>query len=348
MDAGLAHGALAGPLAALVAAALALAAGGRIAAARRRARLLGRSAPRDPRQRDLLLAAALGASALALVGPRFGERTVRVPATGVDVVVLIDVSASMLARDVPPSRLERARSLAADVLTRLGPGDRAALAAFAGEGVLLTPLTPDHAALAELVPALDESLLSEQGSRLEAGVRAALAAYRPESPRPRVLLVLSDGEDPEAGEPAFPTVAAAGLRVVAVAFGTEAGAPVPLHGSPLRDARGHPIATRSDPARLAALTEPSDGALLRGDRFGAVDPDAVVAAVRRDAARAQDGFVERRVARSATPALTALAFALALAAVWPERRRAADRAHPMSAKGAKRPPRCATSSTTTD
>jgi tetratricopeptide (TPR) repeat protein len=78
---------------------------------------------------------------------------------------------------------------------------------------------------------------------------------------------------------------------------------------------------------------------LRGDRFGAVDPDAVVAAVRRDAARAQDGFVERRVARSATPALAALAFALGLAAAWPERRRPADRAAlaPSAAQGTGAP-----------
>jgi Ca-activated chloride channel family protein len=340
---GLSHGALAGPLAGVVAAALVLLAAGRFAARRRRARLLGRSAPRDPRRRDALLAAALAAAALALLGPHAGERTVRVPATGVDVVLLVDVSASMLARDAPPSRLERARSLAGEVLARLGPGDRAALAAFAGEGVLLTPLTPDHAALAELAPALDESLLSEQGSRLDAGVRAAVAAYRPESPRPRVLLVLSDGEDPEGGDPGLPAVAAAGVRVVVVAFGSEAGAAIPLRGTPLRDAHGAPVATRSDPARLRALAEPTGGALLRGDRFGAVDPEQVVAAVRRDAARARDGLVERRVPRSATLALTALAFALALAAAWPERRAPRDAAAlvpvPRADRGRAAPPR---------
>ncbi|HEX2486321.1 MAG TPA: VWA domain-containing protein [Myxococcota bacterium] len=317
----LAHGTLAPTLAVLFAAALAALVFGRAAAARRSARLLGASAPRDPRRRDWLLVGALAAAALALLGPRFGERTVRVPASGVDVVILLDVSTSMLARDVPPSRLERARALAREVLTRLGPGDRAALAAFAGEGVLLTPLTPDHAALAELAPALDDSLLSETGSRISAGVRAAARAYRADSSRPRVLLLLSDGEEPDPSESALTAVTAAGLRVVAVVFGTEAGAPVVLHGTPLRDWRGETVVSRSDPARLAELVEPSDGALLRGDRFGGVDPDAVVSAVRRDAARAQDGTVERRVARSATPALAGLAFALALAATAPERRR---------------------------
>jgi|GEM_PF-1240630 len=320
MSGALAHGELAGAVALLVGAALALLAVGRAAARRRRARLLGTAAPRGPRRADLCLAAALAAAALALLGPRAGERTLRVPASGVDVVILTDVSLSMLARDVPPSRLERARALAADVLARLGPGDRAALAAFAGEGVLLTPLTPDHGALAELAPALDPSLLSEQGSRLEAGVRAALSAYRPDSPRPRVLLVLSDGEDPEDGAPPRSALAAAGVRVVAVAFGGASGAAVPYGGVPLRDDRGEAIATRAEPARLGALAEPTDGTLFEGDRFGAVDPDRVAAAVRRDAARAQEGFVERRVPRSAAPALAALAFALALAAAWPARR----------------------------
>ena len=266
--------ALLGPALGLIALAAAALLAGRVWARRRAARLLGtdaRSAGAGGALGDGLLLAAIGLVALALVGPRFGERTVQVPATGVDLVVLIDVSQSMRARDVPPSRLERARALAADVLADLGANDRAALAAFAGRGVLLTPLTPDTDALTALLPALDETLLSEGGSRFEEGLRAAVRAFRPESSRPRVVLLLSDGEDPEQRDvSANELLGAAGARVVAVAFGSEAGASVPFRDAPMRDGRGRLVSSRADPARLRALALPTGGTVFVADRFGGV------------------------------------------------------------------------------
>jgi Ca-activated chloride channel family protein len=315
-------------LAVLAAGALALGAllAGRVLARRRTRRLLGAAAVPGPWSRgDALLAAAGAVLALALLGPRFGERTLRVPASGVDVVLLFDVSRSMRARDVAPSRLERARSLAGDVLAGLGAGDRAALAAFAGRGVLLTPLTPDREALRALLPAIDETLLAEGGSRLDEGVRAALRAFRPESPRPRLLLLLSDGEDPEGrADVALPALAALGARVVAVLLGSETGAQVPVQGTPLRDASGRVVVSRADPARLRALADPTGGRVFESDRFGAVPAPAVVAALRRDAAHSGEGFVERRVPRSAAAALALLAFALLLAEAFAARRPRSD------------------------
>ena len=259
--------------------------------------------------------------AVALVGPPLGERSVRVPASGIDLVLLFDVSRSMAARDVPPSRLERARALGDAVLAGLAMGDRAALAAFAGRGVLLTPLTPDKDALRALLPALDDALIGEGGSRLEEGVRAALGAFRPGGTRPRVLLLLSDGEDPaRGGEAEGPDLPAPGARIVAVPFGSEAGAPVPFRNAPLRDAYGRPVVTRADPARLQGLAEQTDGALFVPDAFGAVDAAAVIAAVRRDAGRGGEEFVERRAPRSAAGPLAGLALAALLLEPFARRR----------------------------
>jgi Ca-activated chloride channel family protein len=318
---GILHDALALPVAALVALAIAALAAGRAAARRRRTALLGASAPPAARGGDALLALAAAAIGLALVGPHAGHRTERVPATGADVVFLFDVSQSMLAADAPPSRLDRARALAEGVLAGLAAGDRAALAAFAGHGVLLTPLTPDRDALRELLPAVDPLLFTEPGSRFDAGVRAAIRAFRPESRRPRVLVLLSDGEDPERRESSgLEAIAPLGVRVIAVAYGSEDGAPVPVRGGVLQDRQGRPVSSRADPARLAALADATGGALFRADRFGRVDGAAVLAAVRRDAARDADGTVERSVPRSLATALAALALAALLAEVALARR----------------------------
>jgi Ca-activated chloride channel family protein len=294
--------------------------------ARRRARrLLGDARVVGARRlaRDLALVAALAAIAAAALGLRVGSRIERLPSTGVDVVLLVDVSRSMDAVDVPPSRLVRARQLAIELLARLGPGDRAALAAFAGRGVLLTPLTHDHDALAELAAAIDGELLADRASDLEAGARAALGAFEEASERPRVLVALSDGEDPAGGgDGTAAALARASVRLVAIALGNEDGASVPdaalgLGGDGmLRDAQGRPVVSRRDAARLTRWASASDGASFVADRWGAVDLATVAAAVRRDAGRdasrgaGADETVARRVPAVRTGLLAAIAFGL--------------------------------------
>jgi Ca-activated chloride channel family protein len=261
---------------------------------------------------DLALVAALAALGAAALGPHLGTRLVRVAGSGVDLVLLVDTSRSMDAADVPPSRLVRARELARAVLERLGDDDRAALAAFADRGVLLAPLTPDKDALAELADALDSELIRPSGSALGAGVAAAVSAFEAASERPRAVLVLSDGEDPD-GSGDLGTAAAQRerARVVTVALGSEEGAP--LEG--LADRESRPVLSRRHAARLAALAGATGGAAFTADRWGDVDVAALLGALRRDAALASGGTVERRVPASRTAPLAALAFAL-LALEW--------------------------------
>jgi Mg-chelatase subunit ChlD len=271
----------------LLGAAAALA-GARLLARSRRRRLgpLGSPAPAGlPLASDVALLVALACVVTALLGPRLGEKLVRVPASSVDLVLLLDVSRSMDARDVPRRRLARAQHAAEQLLARLAPGDRAALAAFAGRGVLLTPLTPDLAALALLLGALDSGLLEPPSSNLGEGVRAALAAFEAGSERPRVLFVLSDGEDPEQRtETGVADAVRAEVRVLSAALGTEAGAAVPNRGAALRDENGALVISRRRAERLARLAAATGGEAYRGDAWGGFDFDAAAAAIRRDAA----------------------------------------------------------------
>jgi len=277
--------------------------------------LLGRTVPPTGLRADAMIVLALAAVGLALLGPRAGYRAERVMVSGVDLVVLLDVSRSMDARDAPPSRLERAVRVAGDVLGGLGPGDRAALAAFAGRGVLLTPLTPDAGALREMLSGLDGDLMQSRGSELGAGVREAVTAFQEGSTRPRVLLLLSDGEAPlgqDAGDLGTPEAVRAGVRVVAVGLGTEAGAIVPDHGVALLDAAGRVVISRRDRGRLAALAAATGGEVEPTDAFGAVDSAHLLATLRRDAPSAPGMSVERRVPRLWVWPVAAFAFALLL------------------------------------
>jgi Ca-activated chloride channel family protein len=280
-------------------------------AGRRRRSLLG-AGPRLPGlARDAALLVSLLCVGLAALGPRLGERTEQVTVSGVDLVVLLDVSRSMQARDVMPSRLERARRNAELVLAGLEPGDRAALAAFAGRGVLLTPLTPDLTALLDVLPSIDTELMRLRGSSLGEGVRAAIAAYDPASQRPRVLLVLGDGEDPAmASDDGSTEAARAGVRIVGVALGSEAGSTIPDHDVPLRDAHGEIVRTRRNLERLSRLAAATGGRILATDAFGAIDAKEAVAEIRRDTAAAPGESVTRRVAAVQVVPFAAIAFAL--------------------------------------
>jgi Ca-activated chloride channel family protein len=282
--------------------------------ARRALRRIGAAALGAGGGRDALLLAALLAVGLALLGPRLGTRFVDVPGHGIDVVLLLDVSRSMEAEDAPPSRLARARDAARDVLLALGPGDRAALAVFAGHGGLLTPLTSDAAALVEMLPSIDTELMSDRGSRFARGVEAALRAFDPASLRPGVVIALGDGERAHRIAAAdLERVARAGVRVVAGAVGSAAGTTLPSAGGALRDASGAPVITRRETRGFERFAAASGGAVLLADEWGALDAEALLAAARRGLRPGPGGTLRRElpVSHAALPA--ALAFALLLA-----------------------------------
>lgn len=288
--------------------------------ARRRAReRLARLVGADPGGlrgpgRELALLLALAAIGAAWVGPALGVREERIPAGGRDVVLLLDASTSMRARDVPPSRLARARALAAGLLEELGPGDRAALAAFAEGAALLTPLTPDREALAELLPGIDTDLIAPQGSNLAEGLRVALTAFDSGSARPRVVVLLSDGEDPERREAPGAALRRAGVRVVAVGVGGDRPVPIPRGaggGSSLLDDRGRVVHTRRDTKALQALVAETGGRLLLTDRLGRIRAAELTAAMGGGGGSLESGGSRRVPARRSTE-FAALAFLVLL------------------------------------
>ena len=279
----------------------------------RRRRLGAATRPGLPLARDAALLLALACIGVALLGPRLGTRMIWTTASGVDVVLLFDVSRSMDATDVPPSRLDHSRRAALDLLARLGTGDRVALAAFGDRGVLLTPLTPDRDALVELVGALDTALIEPAGSNLAAGVTEAVEAFEAGSDRPRIVVVLSDGESPlERRALGMDAAIAADVRIIAVAIGTEAGGRIPDHGLPLRDEQGHVIVSQRNTQRLERLATATDGSVFSADAWGRINGAELSNAVRRDVGYTPGTPVERRVRAVRVAPLAALAFGLML------------------------------------
>lgn len=322
----------------LLLAVLAAAVLGGVALARRRADLLRAAGPlaariapgagvARPAARLGLTTLGLALLAVALARPQCGARTEVTRRAGVDVAIVLDASRSMQARDVRPDRLSRAKLEVGALLDQLG-GDRVALVVFAGEAFVQCPLTTDTAAARLFLRAVGPDAIPQQGTGLSSALRAAeqvLDAAEKGAARSRAVLLVSDGEDHQGGaEDAAAALAAAGIRVHALAIGTPAGAPIPVLDASgnvarhLADRGGEPVLTRLDEAGLAALAARGNGRLFRLD-LPAGHPDGL------DGFRAELDRMERselegrtvvvyedRYAWAALPALLCLLGALVL------------------------------------
>jgi len=160
-------------------------------------------AGRRPWLRGGAVLLGLAALILASARPRFGVYYDRVVQRGVDLFVLIDVSRSMLAEDVKPNRIERAKADVRDLLTRLA-GDRVGLIAFAGKAVVKVPLTTDQGFFRMALDELGPGSAPRGGSLIGDAIRKAMEAMEPRQDRDQILVLITDGEDHDS----FPAEAA--------------------------------------------------------------------------------------------------------------------------------------------
>lgn len=224
----------------------------------------------------LVLLATVGL-AVALMGPRFGTQLHTVERQGVDLVVALDVSASMQAQDVAPSRLRRAKNEIRELLGDLR-GDRVGLVLFAGTGFVQCPLTTDYGALRLFLDVAEPDQVPTPGTNLEAALDAATEAFsaarpaadstaRPDETRSRVVLVLSDGENHVGDlEAVKQTARTNDVTLFAAGVGTQEGAQIPVYeeGQQVgvkRDRQGRPVRSRLNESTLMGLVE--DGAYFR-------------------------------------------------------------------------------------
>ena len=212
--------------------------------------------------KSLCFLAGLSALALAAAGPRPGapaEPARPIEAAPLTLVIALDCSRSMLARDLAPDRLGAAKALILDVLARL-PRVQAGLVGFAGRAWLACPVTADRSALALFLDALGPGEAPLGGTNPRAALEAAALALS--AARPGAILLVSDGEEtlPATDAAARP----ADVPVFTVATGSALPVPVPdASGAPLRTSAGTPVAAGVDAAGLAALAQASGGAAFR-------------------------------------------------------------------------------------
>jgi len=216
-----------------------------------------------------LVLASLGVALLGLsaTGPVRGYTFQEAQQRGIDLVVCIDTSNSMLARDLRPSRLERARREVRGLVERL-TGDRVALIAFSGDSREIAPLTHDRQTLAGLLDHLSPEDNRLGGTNLGAAIEHGLSLFDGRTGSHEAIVLLTDGEDQEgAGAEMAARAAERGIRVYVVGVGTEAGGKIPITDRSGRESflvgpDGTEVVTRLGGTTLRTLAESTDGAYL--------------------------------------------------------------------------------------
>ena len=211
---------------------------------------------------------------VALTGPQFGTKLSMAKRRGVDVVVLLDVSRSMLAEDVKPSRLERAKYQIGQLLDRLR-GDRVGLVVFAGQAFVQCPLTLDYGAVQMFLDIVDTSAIPVQGTAIGEAIELGARSFEEGDQQYKVVILFTDGED-HLGNPlqAAEQAAESGVRIFAVGLGTAGGELIPDEdtGGGLnyhKDRQGQYVKTRLDEEALKQIALATDGDYFRSSLGGA-------------------------------------------------------------------------------
>jgi len=227
--------------------------------------------------KGILLLFTLGLLIFALAGPRWGSSYQEVSQKGVDIMILVDVSPSMLVEDIKPNRLEQARREIIDFL-RVVQGDRVGLVAFAGAAFVQCPLTLDYAALQLFLDALEPGLIPVPGTDLSAAIETGLSAFDFESVTDKVMLLITDGEDNEdRGVDAARIADEQDVKIFVFGIGDVAGGPIPDQegkGGFKKDEGGKLILSKLDESSLKTIAANTGGRYVRS-MAGDLDLDII-------------------------------------------------------------------------
>ncbi len=208
---------------------------------------------------------AIVCAVLALTGPQYGFRWQKIERKGIDIVIALDCSRSMLATDIKPTRLDRAKRKIRDLLDML-QGDRVGLVAFSGTAFLQCPLTVDYQAFYLFLDVLTPDYLPVGGTDLAAALQSAQQAFDPHSQADKAVILITDGEQTAAGDPmaAAREAQKAGIKLFVIGIGSGAGVPVPAEkGGFKKDEAGQIVLSRLDESLLSRMVLATGGSYVR-------------------------------------------------------------------------------------
>ena len=220
--------------------------------------------------RSVLYSLAFFFFVIGLSRPQIGAKLKEYKVKGAEIMVVLDVSNSMLAQDYSPNRLERAK-LAISRITDKLQGDRIGLIIFAGSSFVQLPITSDYVSAKMFLSNISTESIPIQGTAIGDAINTAIRSFSAQSENSRAIIVITDGENHEDDAVAAASQAAeAGIKVYTIGVGSPDGQPIPMDGGLLRDKEGNIVVTRLDEDTLKEIAQAGGGAYVRAgnDEFG--------------------------------------------------------------------------------
>ncbi len=217
----------------------------------------------------VLLSLAFLCLSIALVNPKIGTKLETVKREGVDIVFAVDVSKSMLAEDIAPNRLEKAKQLVTQIINNLA-SDRVGIIAYAGKAFPQLPITTDYASAKMFLNNMNTDMLSSQGTAINEAIKLATTYFDDEEQTNRVLIIISDGEDhSEAAIDLAEEANEEGIRIFTIGVGDVKGGPIPLKRNGVvvsykKDNQGETVITKLNEETLKGIAEEANGAYING------------------------------------------------------------------------------------
>ncbi len=223
-----------------------------------------------------LLMGAMTTLFIALANPQLGSKIEKVQRKGIDMIIAVDISNSMLAEDIKPNRLSRAKRAISKLVDKL-QGDRIGLIVFAGEAYTQLPITTDYSAAKMFLSSVSTDYISTQGTSIANAIELGRATFKEMSEdvqagkRNRAIVIITDGEDQEEGALEQAKEAAKeGIIIYTIGMGTEKGGPIPLYrGGRMtgykKDREGHTVITRLNQIELQKIASAGNGLFVRAN-----------------------------------------------------------------------------------
>lgn len=214
-----------------------------------------------------LLLAAMTMVIFIIAGPQFGSKLETVKRQGVEIMVCLDVSNSMLAEDVAPNRLDKSKQM----LSRLTDGltnDKVGLIVFAGDAFTQIPITSDYISAKMFLSSISPSMVSTQGTAIGAAINLAVRSFTPSETSDKTIILITDGENHEDDAIGAATKAAErGIRVNIVGMGLPNGVPIPIGGNNnfMRDKEGNVVVTKLNEQMCQEIAAAGQGMYVRAD-----------------------------------------------------------------------------------
>lgn len=213
-----------------------------------------------PYVKFILLMTALVLLVFLMARPQFGTRNEVEKRKGIEAIIAVDVSNSMLCQDVAPSRLDKSKMIVSKLVDKL-ENDRVGLVAFAGSAITLLPITSDQASAKMFVDQLSPATVSLQGTNVAEAINRATAGFSDRKNVGRALILITDAEDHEDGAiEAAKEAKKKGIRIFVLSVGTQAGGPIPLGGgSYKKDRNGQTVTTQLNEEVGKQIAKAGDG-----------------------------------------------------------------------------------------